>query len=66
MTVVVVSWLEYHPHVAFHDHADRLVQMVEIRAATIAGGQTPMQFVPRHARIEGKMRGRARLAALRR
>ena len=49
---------EHHPPVVFHDRADRLIQMVEIRAANIAGEQAPMQFVPRHARIEGKMRGR--------
>jgi hypothetical protein len=58
--VVVVSDLEYHPRVAVHDHADRFIQMVEIRAANIAGRQTPMQFVPRHARIEGKTRGAGR------
>jgi hypothetical protein len=65
VAVVVVSDLEYHPRVAFHDHADRLIQMVEIRAANIAGRQTPMQFVPRHARNRGQdaRRGsRARLA----
>jgi len=37
VAVVVVSDLEYHPPVVFHDHADRLIQMVEIRAASIAG-----------------------------
>ena len=44
---------EHHPPVVFHDRADRLIQMVEIRAANIAGEQTTMQFVPRDARIEG-------------
>jgi hypothetical protein len=66
VAVVVVLDLEYHPPVVFHDHADRLIQTVEIRTANIAGEQTPMQFVPRHARIEGNMRGcwsRAQLAA---
>jgi hypothetical protein len=60
VVVVVVPDPEYHRRVAFHDHADRLIQMVEIRAANIAGRQTPMQFVPRHARIEGKTRGAGR------
>jgi hypothetical protein len=66
VAVVVVVDQGHHPRVVFHDHADRLIQMVEIRAVNIAGEQTPMQFVPRHARIEGKMCGRgsrARLAA---
>jgi hypothetical protein len=40
VAVVVMLYPEYHPPVVFHDHADRLIQMVEIRAANIAGEQT--------------------------
>ena len=58
VAVVVALYPEYHPPVVFHDHADRLIQMVEIRATNIAGEQTTMQFVPRDARIERARIGR--------
>jgi hypothetical protein len=50
VAVVVGLWLEHHPPVVFHVHADGLIPTVEIGVAHTAGEQTPTQFVPRQAR----------------
>jgi hypothetical protein len=44
--------------ISFHDDFDRLIRMVEIRVAIVAGDQGTMQFVPRHAQIAHKMHER--------